>query len=183
MTIEELLSSLEHLTRIEYLYIAGAFIALTCVLVLLVRRQPKNVVAYSTESGRVMVSRHAIVELVQTSCEQLQDVSKPQVKIKVKGQTAHFEIRIKLLSGGKLRKIEETLQTHLRKALTDNLGIESLGQINIVATGFKSGRIESSLPSKSAQAPIIQSENPLVEEIEDEPESFDAADTKDSERS
>jgi hypothetical protein len=163
MTLDELSAALQHLTQPEFLYAGGAALVLAFILILLLRRQPKNVVAYSTESGRVMVSRSAIVELVQTSCEQLQDVSKPQVKIQVKGTTTHFEIRIKLLSGGKLRKIEETLQSHLRKALTENLGIESLGRINIVATGFKSGRIESNLPAKSS---VPDSEVPLQVEPE-----------------
>lgn len=149
MTFEELSNALEHLSQPEFLYIAGATLLLAFVLVLLVRRQPKNVVAYTTENGRVMVSRSAIIELVQTSCEQLQDVSKPQVRIHVKGTTSHFDVRIKLLTGGRLRVIEETLQSHLRRALTEGLGIENLGRINIIATGFKSGRIDSSIPSKS----------------------------------
>ncbi|MFT5836974.1 MAG: hypothetical protein ACI9ZV_000475 [Candidatus Azotimanducaceae bacterium] len=148
MNLNELSAALHYLTQTEFLYVAGAALALVCLLILLVRRQPKNVVAYTTENGRVMVSRHAIVELVQTSCEQLQDVSKPQVKINVKGQKTHFEVRIKLLSGGRLRQIEQTLQSHLRSALTENLGIESLGRINIVATGFKSGRVDSTLPTQ-----------------------------------
>jgi hypothetical protein len=146
--MEDLSNALEHLSQPEFLYIGGAALILIFVLVLLIRRQPKNVVAYSTDNGRVMVSRSAIVELVQTSCVQLQDVSKPQVRIQTKGSTTHFEIRIKLLSGGRLRTIEETLQSHMRKALTDNLGIENLGRINIVATGFKSGRIDSNIKSK-----------------------------------
>jgi len=160
----DLTAAFQHLTQPEFLYVAGTVVLLVCVLILLVRRQPKNVVAYSTENGRVMVSRHAIVELVQTSCEQLQDVSKPQVKIKVKGQTTHFEVRIKLLSGGRLRQIEQTLQSHLRRALTENLGIESLGRINIVATGFKSGRIESKLPSKSETQPVLETDETYNEE-------------------
>jgi hypothetical protein len=149
MNFSELTDALQHLTQTEFLYLGGAILVLAFLLVLLVRRQPRNVVAYATENGRVMVSRHAIIELVQTSCEQLEDVSKPLVKIEVKGQTTHFEVRIKLLSGGRLREIEQTLQNHLRKALTENLGIESLGRINIVATGFKSGRIDSNVRSKS----------------------------------
>jgi hypothetical protein len=131
--------------------------ALTLMLLLwiLVRRQPKNVVAYATDSGSVMVSRQAIVELVQTSCEQLKDVSKPRVRLTVKGRTTHFEIRLKLLSGGSLRDIEQTLQTHLRQALTDNLGIENLGRINIVAIGFKSGKIAAPLPTKAVPDEVI----------------------------
>ena len=169
--MEELSNALEHLTQHEFLYIGGAAIILVFALVLLIRRQPKNVVAYSTENGRVMVSRSAIVELVQTSCVQLQDVSKPQVRIQTKGTTTHFEIRIKLLSGGRLRTIEETLQAHMRKALTENLGIENLGRINIVATGFKSGRIDSNIQAKSefaAQSDATTAEIP--DELELEPE-------------
>jgi hypothetical protein len=148
-----------------------AVLALLVMLTLLLRRQPKNVVAYTTENGRVMVSRHAITELVQTSCEQIQDVSKPQVRITVKGKTTHFEIRIKLLSGGRLRQIEETLQTHLRMALTENLGIESLGRINIVATGFKSGRVESKLSSKPMTAPALEADEAYNAETDFESES------------
>ncbi len=164
MTCSEIYSSVQQLPQPEFLYMCVATVALLLLLILLLRRQPKNVVAYTTENGRVMVSRHAIVELVQTSCEQLQDVSKPQVKINVKGQTTHFEVRIKLLSGGRLRQIEQTLQSHLRKALTENLGIESLGRINIVATGFKSGRIESKLPAKSDTPPVIETDETYNEE-------------------
>ena len=149
MDFSELTNALQHLTRPEFLYVGGAILILAIILVLLIRRQPKNIVAYTTDNGSVMVSRHAIIELVQTSCEQLEDVSKPLVKIKAKGQITHFEVRIILLSGGRLREIEQTLQRHLREALTENLGIESLGRINIVATGFKSGRIDSNIHSKS----------------------------------
>ena len=146
MTLEELSNLLERLSQPEFLFIGGASLVCALVLALFLRRQPKKVIAYTTDSGRVTVSRHAIVELVQTSCEQLEDVSKPQVRIHSKGSTTHFEIRIKLL-GGRLRSIEQTLQGHLRNALTENLGIENLGRINIVATGFKSGRIDSNIPA------------------------------------
>ena len=86
MNFSELTDALQQVTRPELLYVGGAILMLAIILVLLIRRQPKNIVAYTTENGSVMVSRHAIIELVQTSCEQLEDVSKPLVKIKVKGQ-------------------------------------------------------------------------------------------------
>jgi hypothetical protein len=163
MDLREIYQTIQQLPQPEFLYLCIAVLALLLVLILMVRRQPKNVVAYKTENGRVMVSRNAIVELVRTSCEQMQDVSKPQVKIRVKGQTTHFEIRIKLLSGGRLRFIEQTLQSHLRQALTENLGIESLGHINVIAIGFKSGRVESNLANKS-NAPAIETNEANNEE-------------------
>jgi len=108
-----------------------------------------------------MVCRSAIIELIRTSCEQLDDVAKPIVKIRVKGKTTHFDVRIQLKSGGRLRDIEQTLQLHLRQNLTENLGIENLGQINIVASGFKSGRIQVSRPITSrAPAAALEPDEP-----------------------
>ena len=164
MDFSKLTDDLQQLTQTEFLYVGGAILVFAFLLVLLVRRQPKNVVAYTTENGRVMVSRHAIIGLVQTSCEQLENVSKPLVKIKGKGQATHLEVRIVLLSGGRLREIEQTLQSHLREALTENLGIESLGHINIVATGFKSGPIDSNDRSKSN--PLFAGMNEAYDDVE-----------------
>jgi hypothetical protein len=142
----EIIEQLSHLSDPTYLYAGGVTLALILLLMLLTRRQPQKITAYRTKNGRVMVCRSAIVELIRTSCEQLNDVAKPSVKIRVKGKTTHFDVRIQLMSGGRLRDIEATLQTHLRQNLAENLGIENLGQINILATGFKSGRIQVSSP-------------------------------------
>lgn len=152
--MDEVTVILEHLSQPEYLYAGAAALVLALLLCLLARRQPKNFTAYSTENGQVMVSRSAIVELVQTSCEQIKEVAKPQVSINTKGNKTHFEVRLKLASGAQLRSIEETLQSHLRKALSENLGIENLGLINIVATGFKSGKLDSisSISKKQVEA-------------------------------
>ena len=125
------------------LWILLALLALLVIWICIRCLRPKNVVAYQTDSGQVMVSHAAIVELVETSCEQLEEISHPKVNITTKGNTTHFDIRIKLASGGRMRDIEHTLQEHLRRALTENLGIERLGRIDIPATGFKSGKIES----------------------------------------
>ena len=161
-------NSLQELPGTELLYWSLATAALICFFIFFLRRQPKNILAYSTENGRVTVSRNAIVELVQTSCQQLQDVSKPQVKIKSEGETSHFEVSIKLMSGASLRLIEQTLQSHLRQALTENLGIENLGQINIVATGFKSKRIDSTISSKASILSTIE----VSEDSEDKEKNF-----------
>ena len=160
--------SLQALPWIELLLWLLISIAIIYFLVFFLRRQPKNIVAYITENGCVTVSRSAIIELVQTSCQQLQDVSKPKVKIKSEGETSHFDVSIKLMSGASLRTIEQTLQSHLRQALTENLGIENLGQINITATGFKSKKIDSSVSSKSSILSAMETD----EDTEDKNNGF-----------
>ncbi|MGJ8641137.1 MAG: alkaline shock response membrane anchor protein AmaP [Opitutaceae bacterium] len=148
------------------LYILGGALLVVFLLILFMRRQPKRVTAYITENGRVLVSRSAIVELVQTACQQLNDVSKPRVKLVVKRNVTNLDVEIKLLSGGRLRTIEDTLQGHLRSALSENLGIENLGYINIVATGFKSGRIDTSATTKRLADPTLDEMEEAVDVIE-----------------
>ncbi|HAV12185.1 MAG TPA: hypothetical protein DCX06_01645 [Opitutae bacterium] len=151
-----------------YLYGAGGVVLVIFILIVFLRRQPTKVEAYATENGRVLVSRGAIVELVQTSCEQLKDVSKPRVKIAVKRNVTNLDVEIKLLSGGRLRAVEDTLQSHLRHALSQNLGIENLGYINIIATGFKSGRIEQASKASTLADPTLDSfDEESIDTIED----------------
>jgi len=153
----------------NYYYLVAALL-LAVVLLLLLRRQPKQVKAYSTDNGAVMVCRSAIVELVQSSCEQIKEVSKPRVRMRVKRGQTHFEIRLKLAAGGQLRTVESMLQAHLRRALTENLGIENLGRINIVATGFKSGRLEASSSIGKKQREVTEEES-QVEHTDETPDS------------
>lgn len=170
MNWTEITETLQYLSEPAYLYTGGGVLVLTLLLILLKRRQPKNVVAYSTENGRVMVSRSAIVELVRTSCEQLNHVSKPSVKIKVKGRHTHFNVCLKLTSGGRLRDIEQALQTHLRQELAESLGIENLGKINIIATGLKSGKMELRTPAE-APAEAAQTATTAAEATQPEQKS------------
>ena len=175
MSFAEIIETLQNiLSEPVYLYIGGAVLLLCLFFILYLRRQPSKVLAYATENGRVMVSRTAIVELVQTSCEQLNVVTKPRVRIKVKGRFTHLEVTIKLLSGGYLRAVEDTLQTHLRAALSQNLGIEELGQINIVADGFKSGKIEKA-------STVSQLPNPTLDAYEED--NFEALDEPEENKS
>lgn len=139
----------------------GAILAIAVILFLIrVSRncQPKNLVAYSTEGGRVIINRSAIVDLVQSACAQVSDVSRPKVRIRIKKGIPHFKILIRLSSGGMMRAIEQNLQSHLREALSQNLGIEKLGQIDVVATGFKNKAVAKALSSNISNSETSNSE-------------------------
>lgn len=143
MSWADINEAFSHLGQPLFLLIGGAVVLLALILFALTRRGPKAILAYTSEAGDVRVRRSAIVQLVRTSCEQIPEVAKPVVRIRTGGESTDFEVRLRLSSGARLRNIEQTLQSHLRKALRDNLGIEDLGRIDIVATGFESGTIEA----------------------------------------
>lgn len=154
-----------HLFTSENLYLFGGLLLLIVILILIRKRQPKNVVAYKTENGNVIISRSAVVELVRTTCEQISQINKPKLKVFTKRGQTHFTVCIQLMSGSSLKDVEETLQNHLRESLSKNLGIENLGTINIVVTSFKSSKVR---PFNSEN--IIKSHTalPQAEESSDE---------------
>ena len=176
MTSADITERLQQLEPLEYLYIAVAALVLVALLVLLLRRQPKKIVAYATDDGQVFVARSAIKELVQSSCEQLQGVSNPRTRISIKGGFAHFDVKVKLVGSCRLKEVEATLQRHMRRALTENLGIENLGQIDVTATGFKSGRVEQGqvkVPTKPATyAPPAEADQADDEPTEENDKKF-----------
>lgn len=152
MNAAEITELLDHLIQRENLGLGLAVLVLFGFFILLLRRQPSQIVAYKSEQGKVLVARSAIRELVQSACEQIEGVSKPKTCIRIKGGRAHFDIRVKLVGTSKLKQIETTLQQHMRRALSENLGIEKLGNINVIATGFKSGRVDQASIKQSAPA-------------------------------
>ena len=166
MNWTEITETLQYLSEPAYLYTGGGALVLIFLLILLKRRQPKHVVAYTTENGGVLVSRSAIVELVRTSCEQLDHVTKPTVRIQIRGRLTHVNVSLKLTSGGRLKEIEQTLQTHLRQELAESLGIENLGKINIIATGLKSSKMDTPAPKNARGLPALTQESAKVTEAE-----------------
>ncbi len=165
MNSPELNSTIDLLSSPPYPYLLGALLALIVIFVLLRRRQPRSVAAFSSEGGRVMVTRSAISELVHTSCAQLRQVAKPSIRIRLKGGRTHLEVRLKLASGGRLTEVAATLKDHLKLALEQNLGIENMGPIDIIVTGFKSGRL-SKRQSKAQMDSEPEAENCFEEPVE-----------------
>ena len=140
-------------------YLWGVLLFLLMVFILLRRRQPKNIIAYKTDNGNVTISRSAVVELVRTSCRQISQISKPRLKIYTRRGLTHVTIRIQLTNSGRLKDVEEILQSHLRESLSQNLGIENLGDINVVVTSFKSGKVRSTNSTSAISVPQIQKED------------------------
>ena len=149
---------------LENAFLWGILFFLLVVLFLLLRRQPQSIVAYKTENGDVTISRSALAELMRTSCQQINYISKPKLKVFTKGGLTHFTVQIQLTSGARLKDIEETLQNHFRESLANNLGIEKLGTVNITVTGFKSSKIQ---PAYSGSIASVASPTPKEDESDE----------------
>lgn len=115
-----------------------AFILALVVLKLLTSAfKSPRLIAYKTEKGMVQVNRGAISDLVRSICNNDSHISQLKTKIIPKRKKLNIQIRLRIESGSHLKSIEESLQSDIREALHESLGIDTIGYIDIIATGIK----------------------------------------------
>lgn len=163
----DLLPKLLSFAEAQLLALLALAAAVLLLLILRLRRQPKHIVAYGTDEGEVWVTRSAIIELIKTTCEQLPSVQKPSVKMRTRGRQTHFNISFKLASNGQLRLIESALQTQLRQTLQENFGLQNLGKINLIATGFKHEKVDFSTPITQTSPAKIAEQDASAASLQD----------------
>ena len=138
-TAQQLLEYLmEGLNQVPYPFLAGATLILILGLYFFAvrRRQPREILAFHNQAGQVTVARHAITELVKRVCLGNESVGKCGIRIRMRRNALNIVVRIQLLAGSHLNDVTSALQDGISRTLQDNLGLENLGDVNIVVTGF-----------------------------------------------
>ena len=134
--IDRITEALPELPGDPYLTIGLGVVLLILLLWLLLRRQPKAVEAFDGESGHVMVSRRAITEVARRACDTMPGIGRCKTRIKFRRESLVVDVRIRLVAGHSLSEVCSELDHRLNRTLRDNLGIQKLGDINIMVTGF-----------------------------------------------
>ena len=129
--LERLLEGLEN----PFITAALLFFFGLCLFALR-RRQPKEILAFQNQAGQVTVARQAITDLIKRVCLGNDSVGKCAIRIRMRRNALNIVVRIQLLAGSHLNNVTSALQDGITHTLQDNLGIENLGDINIVVTGF-----------------------------------------------
>ena len=164
-----------------YIAFGISLFLLVLLVVFLIRpRRGKSVLAYEDANGRVEVSRSAINELVQSTCQQIETVKQPKVLTYVKKGVPALRIKLKVQGEARMKDIRERLRNHLRTQLMENLGFERLGSIDILETSV--GNLPVIPPSQAVpayQAPISEEPVSLEPAVKGE---WDEDDEPDSEK-
>lgn len=125
-----------YLSQDNFLLMGAVALGLLLILLILRLRPPSRIRAFQGETGYVEISRHALLGLVYSACEQLPEVRKPSVKVRGR-RRLNLSVRIRVDGSAHLRDTASYLQTHLKDALENNLGVEKLGRIEILVTGIR----------------------------------------------
>lgn len=117
---------------VQYLILAGLIILAGFILWILYRlfRQPREIIAFKTERGRVTVARKAIGDLIQRAAARTPGVERCRSKIRSKRGKLFIQMRIHLKANHDLREVERRLESQVADTLRYSLGFTHLGRIN-----------------------------------------------------
>lgn len=118
-------------------YVVGSAAAVLALLVIgyLARRQPRSFRAFQSEGGEVHITRKAVRELVQTCCGELGDVGSSRARVFLRRGELQVVVELRVRRTVNLKAVSAYLRQQIAQALTENLGIEKLGDIEIAVVG------------------------------------------------
>lgn len=125
-------------TLVDSPYVLGSALALLvlALVVYFVARQPKSFKAFDAEGGGVIVTRKAVRELVQRCCAGLQGVGSAHARVTVHSDEVLVRVALRTRRSANLKGISGHLREEIRVALTENLGIEKIRDIEITVVGI-----------------------------------------------
>lgn len=98
-------------------------------------RPPRVVQAFPTEGGQVFVTRRAVKEMVEHCCEELSGTGSADVDVNIRRGELRTRVELKLRRNANVKGVTSYLRERIVQALTENLGLESLGEVDIVVVG------------------------------------------------
>ena len=126
---------LDNLIHSPYV-IGGAITAVVMLLLFaLIRKQPRVVRAFDADGGQVLVTRRAVRDLVQRCCEELGDVASAHATVEIRGGKLRTRVALRLRRNANLKGITGYLREQVTQALTENLGLEELGEVDVIVVG------------------------------------------------
>jgi len=125
-------------TLVDSPYVLGSAVALIVItiIVYLVARQPRSFKAFDSEGGGVVVTRKAVRELVQSCCSGLRGVGSAHARVTVHGGEVAVHVALRTRRSANLKGISSTLREEIRVALTENMGLEKIRDIEIAVVGI-----------------------------------------------
>ncbi|MGH8021335.1 MAG: hypothetical protein ACREIA_24250 [Opitutaceae bacterium] len=116
--------------------LVAAIVVVAVVLWIVLTKQPATFKAFDTAGGEVKVTRKAVRDLVRRCCEELKEVTSASVHIRLKAGTLHVRVRLRVLRSANLKAISGYLREQISRVLTDNLGVEGIGDIEIIVASI-----------------------------------------------
>jgi hypothetical protein len=98
--------------------------------------RPQRVVqAFPTEGGQVLVTRRAVKELVEHCCNELSGTGSADVDVGIRRGELWTRVELRLRRNANVKGVTAYLRERIVQALSENLGLDNLGDVDIVVVG------------------------------------------------
>ncbi|MBN1403288.1 MAG: hypothetical protein JW942_02320 [Opitutales bacterium] len=118
----------------KFYLLAGLLCLLVILLLLRAARQPSQLIAFSTERGKVLIARRAISEIIAKASSRTFGVVKCKSRLKERRGKLTIRLRIQIRADSDLREVQKRLEAQIVDSLHRNLGFASLGEIITTVT-------------------------------------------------
>ena len=154
-----------------------AIVGILAVLLLLIiglrsilKSPPSRLVAFSSDTGSVLVSRKALQDLIRQTClkDDWAEAARPIVKIV--GKKINTTVTLRLTSPENLKETTERLQTRISGLLQKSLSFDQIGPIEIMVTSFGKQDVDEPVvldPEPDTSSDLTTTLNSKIPESED----------------
>ena len=123
-------------TTLTFIILTPLVIVFVVLIVVFLKLGKSNLLVFNNQDGKVEISKAAIQEIIQRTCEQFVEVGRARGDIRRSKGKINIKVRLKLRVKTRLQDISSELQNQITKAIRDDLGIENLGDVNVIVEGF-----------------------------------------------
>lgn len=126
----------QELLNFSYFWPIFIGILILIIIWLRIRKNRQVIQLFKNSEGNVALVQNALIDLMKQTCHDVAPESKPHVYLWTKNNTLNIKVKMQISSDQHIETTASIIQKQLHIVLKDTLGLEKIGSINILITGF-----------------------------------------------
>lgn len=123
-----------------FIWVGLGLVIAILIAVRFVRSMGRQIPIGSSDYGTIAASLSAIQEVMRRTCESIVPRSHPAIRVRLRRGNVRIRIRLKAPAGENVQSLSQQIQQRAAENLQEQFGFETVGGIDVIVTGFRSGR-------------------------------------------
>ncbi len=139
----------------------------------ILKSPPSRLIAFSSATGSVLVSRKALQDLIRQTCLKDDWVEAARPIVKIASKKINTTVTLRISSPENLKETTERLQTRISGLLQKSLSFDQIGPIEIMVTSFGKQDVDEPVvlyPEPDTSSDLTTTLSPKKPEPEDSDE-------------
>lgn len=119
----------------------------------MIRRPRSRVTAFKADNGSVTIARKALEDVVARTCESFPEIVRAKVMVGTAAGRMQTRIHLHLKESARIRDFSDRLRRQITEVLTQNLGMEEIGSMELIVAGIAPDRKKTPPPDTELKRP------------------------------